>query len=146
MSKRDIQVDGVVVDGEFAPGNNWNWKTALKIFDGADVTMTIGPRKKKRTIPQNSYLFGGPYKMISDFTGQDKESVHAFFKDKFLKSYDKGPIPTVRSTTSLSTKEFIKYYRDIIQFAAEFLGLYIPEPNEDEMWQAMLEQAEKEGK
>jgi len=146
MGKRDVQVDGGIQDGAFVPSNRYNWTTALKIFEGTEVTMTVGPKKKKRSIQQNSYLFGGPYKMISEFTGQEKESIHAFFKDKFLKSYDKGPIPTVKSTTSLSTKEFIAYYRQIIQFAAEFLSLYIPEPNEDEMWNAMLEQAEKEGR
>jgi len=146
MSKNSIQISGGVMDGKFLPLSTYDWNTALKIYEGQEVTVTIGARKKIRSIPQNRYLFGGPYKVIAEATGQDVESIHAFFKDKFLKEYDKGPIPTILSTSKLDTKKFIWYYRQIIQFAAEFLGIFIAEPNEKEMWGSLVEQIEKENR
>jgi hypothetical protein len=143
---RNIDLLCRVADGEIVPSSWYNWSTALKVFEGKEVVVSIGPKKKLRSIPQNSYLFGGPYKMISEATGQDIESIHEFFKSLFLKTYDRGPIPTTRSTASLSTVEFIEYYRKIIQWAAEFLGLYIPEPNEEEMWGSLVETYERSEK
>lgn len=145
---RTIKIKCRINEQRLVPYNIHDWKTALKIYNDQDVMVAIGKQVKQRSNPQNDYLWGGPYKTISDFTGQDIESIHEFFKDLFLKVWEDGKvIPAVRSTSSLTTVEFIEYYRKIIQWAAEFLvddngvGLYIAEPNEEEMWHS-LEQSE----
>ena len=42
-------------------------------------------------------------------------------------------IPTLKSTTQLSTVEMNEYWEKIQQFAAEKLGLVIPDPNQVEV-------------
>ena len=39
-------------------------------------------------------------------------------------------IEIIRSTTSLSTSEFMDFIAEIQQWTSEFLGVYIPDPNE----------------
>jgi hypothetical protein len=85
----------------------------------------------RRSDPQNRYLHGIIFPMLSDHTG---------FSESDMKSVTKW-IFGVRSTSNLTTSEFIKF-TDLIRndvakpdglinsrFGTE--SLYIPEPNED---------------
>jgi len=143
MAKK-INIKCKVEGHVLTPYNQRDWLVALGIYSNQDVMVTIGKEVKPRSNPQNSYLWGAVYAAVSEATGQDAESIHAFFRDKFLKVYVDGcPIPKVRSTTELTTVEFIEYYRNVIQFAAEFLGLYIAEPGEIELWKSIEDSERK---
>jgi hypothetical protein len=142
---KTIRVPGKVVPvsgiPSFVPDNRYNWNNALKIYADRDVLVTIGPPNKLSTTPQKRYLFGGPYKAIAEFTGATVPDIHTEMKRMFLgRRVDGCLIPEIPSVVDLTTVEFIKYYKDIINFAAEFFvdeegrGLYIAEPNEQEMW------------
>jgi len=152
-----------VVDGRIDPDSERNWETAMKILEGKQVSVKIGPRTRIRSNLQNNYLWGVVYKTISDETGNDSKDLHEFFKDRAFgedvgmlvkQPGDDGGSTMLkyrvckRSTTDLTTVEFIEYYRGIIAFAAEDLGIYVPEPNEEEMWQLMkmVEEEEKRRK
>ena len=152
-----------VADGEIVPDSQRNWETAMKILEGKQVSVKIGPRTKIRSNLQNSYLWGVVYRTISDETGNDSKDLHEFFKDRAFGEDVEMPVKhpgedgswtTIkyrvckRSTTDLTTMEFIEYYRGIIAFAAEDLGIYVPEPGEEEMWQLMkmVEEEEKRRK
>jgi len=149
-----------VVEEEIVPDSPRNWETAMKILEGKQVSVKIGPRTRVRSNLQNNYLWGVVYKTISDETGNDSKDLHEFFKEKFISTIvyrtmhkPDGTSEVIdfrhtRSTTDLTTTEFIEYYRNIIAFAAEDLGIYVPEPNEEEMWQLlkMVEEEEKRRK
>ena len=149
-----------VVDGRIDPDSERNWETAMKILEGKQVSIKIGPRTRVRSNLQNNYLWGVVYKTISDETGNDSKDLHEYFKEKFISTIvyrtmhkPDGTSEVIdfrqtRSTTDLTTVEFIEYYRGIIAFAAEDLGIYVPEPNEEEMWQLMkmVEEEEKRRK
>ena len=70
--------------------------------------------------------------MISDDTGQDADTVHSWLKTKFNKQLImiKGtPQEIVMSTTTLDAFGFSEeYWQPIQRWAAEFLGLVIPDP------------------
>jgi len=148
-----------VVDGRIDPDSERNWETAMKILEGKQVSIKIGPRTRVRSNLQNNYLWGVVYKTISDETGNDSKDLHEFFKEKFISTIvyrtmhkPDGTSEVIdfrhtRSTTDLTTVEFIEYYRKIIDFAANE-DIFVAEPNEEEMWQLMkmVEEEEKRRK
>lgn len=105
-------------------------------------TVNVEKYKKKRSLPQNSYYYGVIIPSVLDglvdmgFNKHDlsNEVVHEMLKEKFLK-HDLGNengefVTIVRSTKTLSTSEFMDYIAEIQQWSSSFLGIYIPEPNE----------------
>ncbi len=96
-------------------------------------------KKDKRSNQQNRYYFGQVValvqKGIKDL-GHDltKEETHEFLKAKFnykeLVNEETGEVLSLPiSTTRLNKTDFGEYISKIQQFAAEFLGIIIPDPN-----------------
>ena len=105
----------------------------LATLEGQEVEVVVRKKKTQRSNQQSRYYFGVIVKMISDHTGFEPEEVHYALRERFLGSEvdEKSGLRIVKSTTSLSTKEFIDQYTDPIKrWTQEFLGFRIPEPNE----------------
>lgn len=130
---KQIRIPGRIQAREFIPKNQRNFDNAMTVFDGKEVVLIVAKKTNERTRPQNNYLWSVPYKMIADETGSDQESVHHEMANMFLREHG-GTIPKVKSTTKLSTIEFNEYIDNVIRWAASFLELYVPLPNEKEMW------------
>jgi hypothetical protein len=68
---------------------------------------------------------------------RNDESVHELLKYRFLKVDESNPdglfVERIKSTTELSTSQFMDYIAEIQRWASEFLNVYIPEPNEELM-------------
>jgi hypothetical protein len=104
-----------------------------------DVTLSISIKKKKRSSHQNEYYWGcivplvqkGLHDLGNDFS---KQMTHEFLKANFNKKeieLKEGHwIDSPGSTTELSTIEFMEYIARIQQFAAEMLGIVIPDPSQ----------------
>jgi hypothetical protein len=131
---KPIKLPAKIQGKKLIPASARNYDNALSLYDGQDVIVTIAKPTKSRTNPQNSYLWAVPYRMIADETGNDIDSVHHYMAGMFLSEKTSGPIDRVQSTTKLTTVEFSEYIDHIIQWAAEFLNLYIALPNEKQMW------------
>jgi hypothetical protein len=101
-------------------------------FEGKDVEIVLRLPQKKTTGPQRRYYFGVLVAMIAEAVGEDKEAVHEELKQMFLKDRSKA-FPVTRSTESLTTVEREEYHEKIRRWAASFLGLYLPLPNEVDM-------------
>ena len=109
-------------------------------FEGKDVAITIEVAKKKRSGSQNRYYHGVVLPLIQnglkDATGEhySHEQVHDLLRHKYLVvdvPFKDGLFAErVKSSTELSTIEFEDYQANCKVFAAEFLGVVIPEPNE----------------
>ena len=101
--------------------------------EGTHVFVTVEKitKKKERSLEQNSYYWGVVIKILEDDgPGYSKDEWHEALKAKFL-TYENVPgIPTQLSTTQLSTIEFEIYLEKIRRWAASFLGINIPEPNQ----------------
>jgi hypothetical protein len=75
--------------------------------------------------------------MLETDTGNDKDDLHIFFKQKFLISYlslsfINNILQYTQSTTKLSTIEMEDYLEKIRVFASRELGCFLPKPNETE--------------
>lgn len=93
--------------------------------------LTVKKQRKQRSNPQNRYMWGCVYKLVSDYTGYTTEEIHDLFKRKFL-AYEKKGRWFAKSTSSLTTIEFETYLEEIKRFSAINMSLYIPDPNEPE--------------
>ena len=84
--------------------------------------------EKIRSDPQNRYYWGIIVKMLGAELGYEKNEIHEALKWKFLQI--PGKLPTVKSTTKLSTVEFNDYIDEIVRWAAIDLGVVLPDPDE----------------
>jgi hypothetical protein len=98
--------------------------------DGGIWDVIIKRPEKIRTDPQNRYYFGVVVKILADELGYTKDELHEALKWKFLQV--PGPLPTVKSTAKLSTVEFIDYIDEVVRWAAQDLGVVLPDPEETE--------------
>ena len=96
---------------------------------------------KKRSNPQNRYLWGIVYQFVLDGlqdAGYDEiktvEDAHIVCKNLFLKvnlpSKDGVALEFIRSTKTLNKEEMGEYIENIARWAAEYLSVTIPAPNE----------------
>jgi hypothetical protein len=101
-------------------------------LEGKDVEVVVRPWRKTRSVRQNKFLWAVPYQLIADATGYSREEVHDAMRLLFLKDENRS-IPTLKSTTSLTTVEMNLYWEQMQRFASEKLDLQIPNPNEVEI-------------
>lgn len=104
-----------------------------------EVTVEIKKKRNHRSIFQNAYYFGVVVTMAEERLRElghevDKNTVHEFFKGKFLYSElvdESGEIHRIpKKTSELTKSEFMEYLEDCKRFCAEILDIYIPDPNE----------------
>ena len=121
-----------------------NKKTVREKFDSlTDGRYLITIKSvKHRTLPQNAYYWGVVVPMV--FSGlrdagfndvktkDDAHSImkHLFLKRKIVNQVNDDCIEIEGSTAELKTVEFNTYLEEIWQWAAEYLGISIPQPNE----------------
>lgn len=89
--------------------------------------------ERKRSNKQNNHYWGvvvpAFHKIFrSAHCNYTEEQAHEVLKTKFL--YDCDPFPRIKSTTELSTQEFIDYIIQIQEWAASDFEVYIPDANE----------------
>ena len=117
--------------------------TSILASNGKGTKVRVDIRKwyKKRTNPQNNYLFGVIYPTIIHYilekTGQKftKDDLHDRYKEKFLGYEVCELLPDLRKTkssTDLNTKEFSDELVELICIEWADLGLYIPPPKKKE--------------
>lgn len=109
--------------------------------------------KNNRSNPQNSYLHGVIIPLV--FEGlrdigyddvRDKEDAKLIIKTLFLTRSIHNPdngdtIKIIRKTSELTTVEMMQFIDDVIKWAAEYLSVQIPLPNEQmEMFKAEYQQ------
>jgi len=123
---------GEVIKGILKLKDQKGFLDYIKTFEGKKVEILITKFKKSRSVQQNRYYWGVVIPILCDFTGYEKEEMHEAIKLKFLyeERVVKGlKIPTVRSTTDLSTIELMDLMRRIYRWAALELSVNIPDPD-----------------
>ena len=107
---------------------------------GCAVVLTIEEFKDKRSNQSNRYYWGIVIDLIYRALKESgweitKEGTHELLRFRFLKEdkpigEDGEFVTTVRSTTELDRQEFGDYIEACVRFAAEYLNVVIPAPNE----------------
>jgi len=118
-------------------------------YANKEIVLTIEKKTNGRTARQNRYLFGVVYPLLLqgligvgyDLVSTDIELAHEFAKQRFLDKVKigkknietpEGEIITLPpSTTRLTTEQFTQYWERIAQFAAEYLSVTIPPPQNE---------------
>ena len=118
-----------------------NPATVKKAFNLSDGYYELEIKKKnKRSLQQNAYWWGVVVAMVHEGLrdmGNDVslQETHEFLKMKFntksIVNTIVGEVSEIpKSTTGLSKVEFNELIERVQQFAAEYLNLNIPSPNE----------------
>jgi hypothetical protein len=135
-----ITITTNVADGNLKRNRNLIIE-AIKSFEGKDVLITFEKPKKKRSNPQNAFYYGVIIPIVQNCLKEaghvmTNESTHDLIKLKFLKEIilvneDTGEVvERVKSTTELSTSQFMDFVAEIRLFTTEYFGVDIPEPRE----------------
>ena len=120
-----------IKDGKLILFNRKLFDNYLLNLEDKHVDLSVKLPSKDRSNNQNRYYWGIVVDIIGKELGYTADETHEALKMKFLLDR-RGKIPTVRSTTVLSTKEFEDYLEDIKRWAAEFLNVVLPDPNPQE--------------
>ena len=113
-----------------------NFNKYLFGLEGKEVEVVVRLPRKDRSNQENRYYFGVVVNLISEHTGYTPDETHEFLKLKFLSKIivmagKDERIP--RSSTELSTLEWERWMTEIREWAAQELGLDIPEPKRVEI-------------
>ena len=119
---------GKIINGKFGIEQQTKWKRFLSGFDeGTELDIDIEKKKGKRTLTQNAY-YHLYLSVISKETGDDENSLHEYFKRKFLVPVEKvvmgETIKVPASTTELNKQEFSDYLDRICALT----GIPLPDP------------------
>lgn len=117
-------------------------KEAICAFENKEIVIRIEKKKKKRSNPQNRFYYGVVIPLMQQSlkesgTLMTSNDVHELLKLRFLKetilvNEETGQIvERIKSTTELTTSQFMDYISEITLFAAEYFGVEIPAPNEN---------------
>ena len=117
-------------------------KDAIETFEGKQVVIKIEKFKKKRSTQQNRFYYGVIIPIVQNCLKEaghimTSESTHDLIKLKFLKetlfvNETTGEvIERIKSTTELSTSQFMDLLEKINNFTFEYFGVSLPSPNDD---------------
>jgi len=107
----------------------------LKMLKKEPYVVTIEKKKSKRSLNANAYYWV-LITILEKETGQDTDSLHDYFKTKFLPKRkvvfkQTGEENDVQgSTAELDSFNFFEYVDKIRAFAIQELNIYLPTPDE----------------
>jgi hypothetical protein len=140
-----IEITTSIVNGIFKRNRNLVLN-AIKSFNDKDVVITFSKPKKNRSNNQNRYYWGLVLPLIQngllDATGELRsyDNIHykillpLFAPTNEIVNKETGECIVERLTSSdLTTTQFCEYILEIQKWAAEFLGIDIPSPNEENL-------------
>ncbi len=133
----DIIINGKVKKGKFCPYDSTAFRLSFAKLEGKEVEVVVRKKKKHRSNPQNKYYWGIVIDIVSGATGFTPQEAHDAMRYKFLAEIsdmpnNNGRLVKSKSTSELTTVEFLDYIAQIQRWASEFLDCYIPDPNEGE--------------
>ena len=124
------------------PNNAKKLNEAFRALNGKDVIVTIQKRRSKRSNAQNDFFHGVVIPIVqqgyldagwnearsADWT---KAEIKKFCLIRQAVNEKTGEVKDyVGDTSGLTKSEFMDFIADIQQWAAENLGIYVPDPNE----------------
>tara|TARA_R110002051_G_scaffold280089_2_gene341662 strand:+ start:2886 stop:3269 length:384 start_codon:yes stop_codon:yes gene_type:complete len=120
---------GTIKLGKLTLNNNRLFKDGLKEFEGKEVEIRIRERSNSRSKEQNS-LYWQWINILSNEIGFTKMEMHELIKYKFLKrnivNDDGGEEIIIKSTTTLTVKEFNQLMNDLLYWSNDTLGINLP--------------------
>ena len=110
-----------------------------QLKDG-EYVMTIERKKRKRSLMQNAYYWGVVVPLVKEGLldvgyRMTTEAVHEYLKGQFsiteiVNERTGEVLKSIGSTSQMTTSQMMDYFAEITQWAAEWLNIQIPQPNE----------------
>ena len=120
---------GIVKEGKLKLNNSRQFQDSLREFEGKDVELRIKERSANRSKEQNSFYWTW-IDILSKEIGYTKEEMHTLIKYKFLKGnvVDENGVEQeiIKSTTTLTTKEFSLMMNDLLFWSNNTLNINLP--------------------
>ncbi len=136
-----VVASATVKDGRLLFHNRKAFDSALStVRSGTEVELAVTRLYATRSLKQNKWYWGVAVSLLSEHTGYGPEEMHDILKAKFLPKHlavTNGNGRVVDSfviggsTRELNTVEFKDYSERIQQWAAEDIGVVIPDPDPD---------------
>lgn len=137
-----LELFGSISDkGEMQIHNKARLKEWARQFPGKNVVIKFERKGSKRSSPANRYYWGVVIREITIRLRElghqwvNDEDVHDIMKLKFnyerIVSEDGEVLELPKSTTTLTKTQFAEYVDNIRMWAAGFLSINIPDPNQD---------------
>ena len=140
MTDFKLTYQGIIKDNGLHIYHRKVFDSDIQVWNGKDVVITIQRKRRRRSLEQNNYYWACVVPMVKDGLKDvgykvGIEETHDYLKSTFLKdelvNEETGEVlQTIGSTTKLTTVQFMEFIADVQRWAAEFLGLVIPDPNE----------------
>lgn len=133
---QDLAITVLVRNGQcqFTEGQLATIRNYLGGYADKPVMVRFSKPKQVRSLKQNAYLWAVVYPYIAAETGHTTEECHFWLKEEFL---PKKFITIAgkereqrKSTADLTKTEFNAYIESVVAFAAQELGVRIPQPGE----------------
>lgn len=141
MVTSDVTALGIVKDGRFRPHNPQALAMSLSRFPcEATVEATFTQQRAARSQRQNRFYWGVLVHELSEHTGFTPDEMHEWLKLRFIPKKlavcnGNGEVIDERvvggSTRKMTTTQFEDYMETIRRWAAEELGVFIPDPDAD---------------
>ena len=125
-------------EGQLRPADPVAWRSYLARNKGRDVWVTVRRQQHTRSMSANAYYWGVVVDSIAGHIGESSEETHELLKEKFLTKraielLDGKQLDMPPSTRLLSVEEFAAYIERVKVWAAQWLGLHVPEANQVEV-------------
>ena len=122
-----MKIYGRVKNGKLISSLN---EKSLNIFEGEEVEIRIRIRSNNRSNEQNS-LYWKWIEILSNDLGYTKTELHELIKYKFLKRESKNKdgetTVVIKSTSTLTIKEFNDFMNDILYWSNNTLEISLPQ-------------------
>jgi len=126
-----------VIKDDNALLNAIDYLTHLEPDQDDPLEIVVRDYQKLRTKKQNS-LYWRWLGILRKESGNSKDVLHAYYKDKFLpsitESYAGEQIRVTKSTRDLTPREFTDYLSEVEEHAREFHNIVLPQPDEELPW------------
>lgn len=128
--------------GVLRPADPVAWRAYLNRQKGRDVWITVKRQTRHHTDNQRAYYHGVVVEDVANHIGEGHDEAHELLKERsqVLEKYrrriemlDGKELTLGKSTKHLTTEQYAEYVDETKRWAAEFLGLYIPDPNQVEV-------------
>lgn len=116
------------------------FESEMLMFAGKKVILTVEKKTRKRSLCQNSFYWGVVVPMVRAGlldTGyklsleQTHDLLKMMFLEKEIVNEKTGEIlKSIKSTTELTTTDFMVFIDDVQRWASEYLSIVIPSPGE----------------
>mgnify|MGYP003112999067 CR=1 FL=1 len=120
---------GTVKEGKLILKNKRIFNDSLLSLEGKEVEIKIREKSFNRSREQNS-LYWKWIDLLSKECGYTKEEMHELIKYKFLKRNivddDGQEQEVIKSTTTLTTKEFNLFMNDLLYWSNNTLNINLP--------------------